>query len=63
MKGEYEMEQLEKRYVPGRRENSFFMDMPIIEKNRKRASVASENIFEYTYYVDSDGSLIKEKLK
>lgn len=57
------MKKIEERYAPGRRENSFFVDMPVIKRKRKFASVAKENIFEYTYYIDSDGSLIKEKLK
>ncbi len=57
------MKQLEKRYAPGRRMNSFFVDMPYVENKRKKASVESGNVLEYTYYMDSDGNLIKEKLK
>jgi len=57
------MKQAEARYAPGRRENSFFMEMPSVEKKRKRTSRPLESSFEYTYYVDSDGSLIKENLK
>ncbi len=57
------MKQLEQRYAPGRRENSFFVDMPVAKKEKQYASVAANHLFEYTYYVDSDGKLIKEKLK
>lgn len=57
------MEQLKQRYASGKRENSFFMDTPITEKKRKRASIAEDDIFEYTYYFDTDGKIIKEKLK
>lgn len=55
-------EQAEKRYAPGSRRNSFFMDMPFIDKKEHKSSSVLEKNFEYTYYVDSDGSLIKEKL-
>ena len=57
------MEQKRQRYASGKRENSFFMEMPVVEKKRTRASVAADEIFEYTYYVDTDGRMIKEKLK
>lgn len=57
------MEQSRQRYASGKRENSFFMEMHVMEKKRTRASVATDDIFEYTYYVDTDGRMIKEKLK
>lgn len=56
------MTQLEQRYAPGRRENSFFEDMPVIKKEKRQSSSSDEHLFEYTYYIDSDGKLIKEKL-
>lgn len=56
------MTQLEQRYAPGRRENSFFVDMPVIKKEKNQSSSSDEHLFEYTYYIDSDGTLIKEKL-
>ena len=56
--------ELQKRYTPGRRENSFFVDMPVKKKKRrKRSSVTLKNTFEYTYYSDLDGNIIREKLK
>ena len=57
------MEQTRQRYASGKRENSFFMEMPVVEKKRTRSSVAVDDIFEYTYYADTDGRMIKEKLK
>ena len=56
------MEQLRQRYAPGRRENSFFVDASYVEQDKDNGSEAAEDIFEYTYYMDSDGSLIKEKI-
>lgn len=57
------LKQLEQRYTPGRRENSFFVDMPYVKNKRKKEPVGSNSVIEYTYYVDSDGNLIKEVLR
>lgn len=57
-------EKIKERYAPGRRENSFFMDMPVKKrKKRKTASVAVERITGYTYYIGSNGDLIREAIK
>lgn len=57
------MEQFKQRYAPGRRKNSFFIDESDAEKERKKGSETSENVFGYTYYLDSDGSMLKEKIR
>lgn len=56
-------EKIEERYAPGRRENSFFMDMPVKKrKERKSAPIAANRIAGYTYYINANGDLIREAI-
>lgn len=56
-------ERLEERYMPGRRKNSFFMNMP----NRKKqggSSVISKDFAGYSYYIQKDtGKLVRETMR
>ncbi len=55
-------EQLEQRYAPGRRENSFFVDTP--DEKRDRLSFATmEGFHTYAYYPDlKTGKLVREHM-
>lgn len=51
----------EKRYSPGKRKNSFYMDQPKVKSHEKRME-ALDRFSGYTYYLDGSGSkLIREK--
>lgn len=54
---------LEKRYKPGRRENSFYMDMPGSAKSKEYA-IYSRDFTGYSYHIDkATGSLVRDVLK
>ena len=54
---------LEKRYKPGRRENSFYMDMPGSAKSKEYA-IYSRDFAGYSYHKDkSTGSIVPDELK
>ncbi len=57
------MTELKERYAPGKRKNSFFEEMPAVETKQDRNPVVTGGVFRYAYYTDSDGSLVKERLR
>lgn len=56
------MTNLLERYSPGRKRNSFFEEMPMSENQKSREQTNTEGILNYTYYTDTDGTLIRELL-
>lgn len=56
-------ETLERRYAPGKRRNSFYMDLPRLE-NYERRMEALDGFLGYTYYIDEvNQRLVQEKMK
>lgn len=54
---------LGKRCKPGRRENSFYMDMPGSAKSREHA-IYERGFVGYSYHIDkATGSLVRDELK
>lgn len=54
---------MEKRYAPGKRKNSFYMDMPRLEGYEKRMEDLDDAL-EYTYYIDdSNRKLVQETIQ
>lgn len=54
---------LEKRYKPGRRENSFYMDMPE-DTNSEEYAIYERGFVGYSYHIDkATGSLVQDELK
>lgn len=55
-------EKLEERYMPGRRKNSFFMDMPD-RKKQTGSSKMPKALSGYSYYIQNDtGKLVREMM-
>lgn len=55
-------EVLERRYAPGKRQNSFYMDMPRLEYYERRMKALGE-CAGYTYHIDESGQkLVQEKI-
>lgn len=55
-------ERLRKRYAVGKRNNSFYMDMPRVEGYEKRMEILSE-LSGYTYHIDrSSNRLVQENI-
>lgn len=54
---------LERRYAPGKRQNSFYMDLPRLESYERRMEALDE-FPGYTYYIDRGSQkLVCEKLR
>lgn len=55
---------IEKEYTSGMRKNSFFADMPVKKRRkRKSASIAPDRIDGYVYHISSDGDLLREPME
>ncbi len=56
-------ELLERRYAPGKRQNSFYVDLPEVESYERRMN-ALDGFSGYTYYLDdTNQKLVQEKMK